>query len=581
MSDSKQSASSAEAQLELIIEKNADGMLIVDYDGIVCFANPAVQRLFGREAESMIGMAFGFPVVSDERAEIEVMHRDGSLRAVEMRVVAITWQGKEAYLASLRDITVLKEYYEVQMHQHAVQARLQTLEQTREQLEQEIQERKQLERRLSYLARHDVLTGLANRLYLRLRFERVPSPSLALLYMDLDHFKIVNDSLGHSVGDELLVLVAKRLRQVTPESALLARMGGDEFAMLLPQLEALDISLLLQDILGYIHQPFLLYGRAFQLGVSIGVVFRSEQSEDFNELMRRADLAMYAAKAKGGGVAHYSVDDDYAMQERLWLESALQRAIANKQLHLVFQPIINLKNWRYACSEVLLRWQHPQRGAISPGVFIPIAEASELISQIDRWVLCEAVQAAKRGKIAIAVNLSPKTLYHPDFVSFVEKTLQESGLAAGQLRLELTERVFASPEITVPIMEALERLGVHSMLDDFGTGYSSLLYLQHYPFSVLKLDGSFIKALEYDKKARAIAETVAKLAHDLGILALAEGVETEAQLSWCRYIGFDFAQGYYISRPLDFEALTHWYSQELSVNALKILSDYPPDKLSN
>lgn len=436
-----------------------------------------------------------------------------------------------------------------------VAARTAELAQSNERLEQEISERKLLEVQLERQAYYDSLTGLANRPFFEQRYEQArrhlrKGERLTLLYMDLNRFKHVNDTLGHPVGDELLKQVARRLKASLRSRELLARFGGDEFAVLLQDVSDADAAHAAERIRDVLKPPFELQTHRTDIGISIGIASTNAEHEGFAELLRRADLAMYRAKAQGGGIHYYKPEVDQHFQERMRLERALRTALFNGDLMLYYQPILNVKSGSNVMTESLLRWHHPEQGIISPDKFIPIAEETDLIVQLDHWVIQEAVSQAKTGGFSVTVNVSSRSLQDPEFYTYVKRCLKDIGLDPEHLSIEITERTLAQVEPSLPTLQKLAALGVRLMVDDFGTGYSSLAYLQHYPLYALKLDRSFLHTIDKNPKAKAIAQTIIHLAHDLGLVAVAEGVETSAQRDWVKHVDCDLTQGYLFAPPM-------------------------------
>ena len=436
-----------------------------------------------------------------------------------------------------------------------VSARTAQLAQSNQRLEQEISERKTLEKQLERQAYYDALTGLANRRLFEQRYERElqhlsENGRLTLLYMDLNRFKQVNDSLGHSAGDELLKGVAERLKASLRSRELLARFGGDEFAVLLQDTGDAEAAYAAERVKDVLTPPFILETHPVQVGISIGVASTNTKQEGFAELLRRADLAMYKAKAQGGGIHYYKPEVDQHFQARMQLERTLRASLVNGDLALHYQPILNLEAESSVMSESLLRWHHPEQGLLLPDKFIPVAEESDLIVQLDRWVIREAVRQAKTGGFSVTVNVSSRSLQTPEFCDYVSECLEDAELPPEQLCIEITERVMTHVERSLPTLQKLAVSGIRLMVDDFGTGYSSLAYLQHYPLYALKLDRSFLHTIDTNPKAKAVAKTIIQLAHDLGLVAVAEGVETASQRDWAKDVACDLAQGYLFARPM-------------------------------
>jgi len=420
----------------------------------------------------------------------------------------------------------------------------------------------------------DALTGLPNRLYLVDKLESAldeakrPDQTFALLFLDLDRFKLVNDSLGHACGDELLTGVAGRLRSCVrggeraagrTRQAIVARLGGDEFAILLNGIhEEADATVVAQRVVAELEAPFSIGGRQVFATASIGIAM-SSTGQTAEEILRNADTAMYHAKAKGK--ARFQVFDE-GMRERavarLEIETGLRKAIGT-QLVLYYQPEISIVTKKVIGYEALVRWDHPERGILPPSEFIPVAEESDLIVQLGRWVLREACMQMARWNhiedletpLSVSVNVAPRQLNDPEFADDVERILADTGLDPACLNLEMTEgSIMVNPEMTLATLRRLKQLNVGLEIDDFGTGYSSLSYLQKLPFDTVKVDRSFVKELESGTESVEIVRTIVDLARSLGMQVVAEGVETGEQLSKLAELGCNFGQGFYFSKPV-------------------------------
>jgi len=430
----------------------------------------------------------------------------------------------------------------------------------------DISQRKRVEAQLRHSAYHDALTGLPNRSLLLDRLDQaiqrardVPGHEFALLFLDLDRFKTVNDSLGHLTGDLLLISIARRLQSIVRRSDTVARLGGDEFVILLDHIaDERDVTRMAQRIEEILREPFNLDGHEVFTSGSIGIsmgVGRYEQPED---LLRDADLAMYRAKVLGRGRHEvFSEQLHLEARQRLQLETDLHRALERQEFMLYYQPIMSLTTGRIIGVEALVRWQHPTRGLVSPLDFIPLAEETGLIRPIGRWVLRHACAQAQEwhrlGKhhLAVSVNVSVRELQSPGFAEVVEATLEETGLLAHCLILEMTESAYMEQvSLTSAVIERLRRLGVQIAFDDFGTGYSSLSYLRHFQVNRIKIDRSFIHDMTSNANDLAITGAMIAMAHQLNITVVAEGVETQEQLQLLGVYQCDAAQGYLISRPV-------------------------------
>ncbi|WP_374337964.1 EAL domain-containing protein [Methyloversatilis sp.] len=429
----------------------------------------------------------------------------------------------------------------------------------------DISQLKRSEAKLDHLAHHDPLTDLPNRLLLQSRVQHAIERAerqrehVALLFIDLDRFKNVNDSLGHPVGDELLVMIANRLRARLREADTLARLGGDEFVLLIESLPAPeDAALVAQTLLELMREPFrLTQGRDIYIGASIGIAVYPEDGSTVTELVQHSDVAMYQAKEAGrGAFRFYAEAMSRAAQDRLHLDTRLRRALENGEFLLHYQPQIDMVSGRVLGAEALIRWIDPEEGLVSPARFIPVAEETGLIVPIGEWVLHTACAQARAWQeaghdLSIAVNLSARQLQHCDVVPHVAALIEQFELQAGRLELELTESMLAEDlDRTEARLRALKALGVALSIDDFGTGYSSLAYLKRFPIDVLKIDQSFVRDIPQDRNDMEIAATIIAMAHTLKLRVVAEGVETPEQHAFLKERECDAWQGYMFSRPV-------------------------------
>ncbi len=424
---------------------------------------------------------------------------------------------------------------------------------------EDITERRQAEQQIAYMARHDSLTDLPNRMQFRKQLARALAgvsrgERLAVLCLDLDSFKSVNDTLGHLVGDELLKAVANRLRACVRESDTAARVGGDEFAVVQTGIDtATDTATLARRICESLRAPYDLLGQTVMVDASIGIAIAPDDGTEPTELLKNADMALYGAKAHGRGTYRFFEPEmDARMKARRTLELALRAALANGEFELYYQPLVDLQTDAVTSCEALLRWQHPERGMIGPAEFIPVAEEIGLIVPLGEWVLKRACADAAlwRDDVKVAVNLSPIQVMSKNLVAVIVGALASSGLPAHRLEIEITESMLLqNTELTLATLHRLRELGVKISMDDFGTGYSSLSYLRSFPFDKIKIDRCFISGLGDGDDARAIVQAIAGLARNLGIMTTAEGVETEQQLEQVRFLGCTEMQGYLFSPP--------------------------------
>jgi diguanylate cyclase (GGDEF)-like protein len=449
-----------------------------------------------------------------------------------------------------------------------VEIRTLELSRTVMELEKKAVEQKVAEAHIQRLAHFDALTGLPNRLLLNDRCQQALSvaqrgrQSVALMFLDLDHFKNINDSLGHRVGDHVLVELAARLKSAVREQDTVSRLGGDEFILLLPDTDALGAAHVADKLLQAALMPLQIEQHELTVTPSIGISLFPKDGADLDTLSKCADAAMYRAKADGRNGYRFYTSEIQAQSDRmLLLDNALRRALERKQLELHYQPQISLVTGQVVGAEALLRWTHPELGSISPVEFIPIAENNGLILPIGEWVMRTATQqlstwiARGMAPITMAVNLSALQFRHPNLPQLVTRILEDAALPPQLLEIELTEGVaMTHPLEAVAVMNELHQRGVRMAIDDFGTGYSSLSYLKRFQVYKLKIDQSFVRDITEDPDDKAIVGAIISMASSLGLQTIAEGVETEGQLEFLRARGCNEAQGFYFSRPLPTQA---------------------------
>jgi diguanylate cyclase (GGDEF)-like protein/PAS domain S-box-containing protein len=566
---------SVEDKLQLaaaVFEQAREGFVIADRDGRVVTVNQAFCDISGYDAQELQGeqtAALGFGIGRRDmrrqvraalqtsghwQGEVRTSRKDGSLYTCW---AAITQQRDASgavthYIGILNDITQFRE----------------------------------VERNLVRLAHVDTLTDLPNRSLLADRVGQLTSVSrrdhrpFALMFMDLDQFKNINDTLGHSVGDALLGEVARRLQGSLREVDTVARLGGDEFAVLLPGADAAGAEMVASKLLERLAEPCMVQGHELSMTMSIGVACYPSDGDDYEILSRNADTAMYRAKHEGKATWRFFAA---GMQQRsarqLQLESALRRALERNELLLHYQPQLDGNGEQLVGVEALLRWKHPEFGFVSPAEFIPLAETSGQIVAIGEWVLRTAVAQLKAWMDAgvppmvVAVNLSAVQFRHAGLPNAVTRALSDAGLPAQYLELELTESVTANPSAAIAMMDALHALGVRLSLDDFGTGYSSLSYLKRFPLHTLKIDQSFVRDIDTDPDDRAIVQAIIQMARALDLKTIAEGVETDAQHQFLRREGCDMMQGYRFCRPMDAAALEMWIAgREMTTPTLPLVA---------
>ncbi len=425
---------------------------------------------------------------------------------------------------------------------------------------EDITEEKRAEDRIVHVAHHDALTGLPNRILFAEQLEQAlkrvrRGERLAVLYIDLDHLKRVNDTLGHPIGDKLLKGIADRLLGCIRDIDTVARLSGDEFAIIQSSIQQpAEAAALAARVREAIRAPIELNGHQVVVDTSIGISIAPDDGTGLDELLKTADIALYEAKNTGRGTyCFYETDMNERMQIRGKLEQDLRRALANSEFELFYQPIVNVRDNKISAFEALLRWHHPERGIVSPGEFIPIAEEMGLIIPLGEWVLRTACAEAATwpSEINVSVNVSSLQLTNKNLINVVISAIASARIPANRLEIEITESVFFEKTFAnISTLKQLHELGVQLVMDDFGTGYSSLGYLLSFPFSKIKIDRSFITGLSDKKESRAIVRAVANLARDLNMIVTAEGVETDQQLEQVRILGCTEMQGYLFSRPL-------------------------------
>ncbi len=437
----------------------------------------------------------------------------------------------------------------------------------------DLTERRKGEERLKFLSSHDRLTGLANRkqfsdaLQRQITMAHLKRTQVALLYLNIDRFKAINDSLGHQIGDEVLKICAQRLQEHRISDEMVARIDGDEFTILLPYQNDKTVHKLSTRLINCLKQPIKVQDHELLLGASVGISLYPETAEDSHTMISQADIAMHQAKRKGGNIAQlYRSDMRMATIEQLALETSLRKAVTNEEFRVYYQPKLDLANGKIVGAEALVRWQHPTMGLLSPAAFVPLAEETGLITDIGEWVLHEACRQTsdwhKRGidtHLKMSVNLSAQQFRSTDVVQLVQSALETSQLSPSQLEMEITETLLMDDlEANIDILSDIRGIGVGLSLDDFGTGYSSLSYLKRFPIDELKIDRAFVMDLDGSSEDAAIVQAVITMAHSLNLNVIAEGVETQSQLEILRSMGADAIQGYLISRPVpaeDFEEL--------------------------
>jgi len=554
--DRSAAAMSDRERFQSLVQHSSDVITVVDAVGRIRYQSPSVTPVFGYDAEDLVGTDLNTLVhpddvrdvqrtllqtakgIGSELVECRVRHADGGWRHVESAVSArLDDPSVGGMILNTRDIT----------------------------------ERKELEDQLAHQAFHDSLTGLANRALFRNRVEhalarmRRQRRPIAVLLLDLDGFKTVNDSLGHAFGDAFLSAVAERLKGLLRPSDTPCRLGGDEFAVLVEDLaEAVDATIVAERILDALRLPFVVDGKEVVTSASVGVTIAETGARDADDLLRNADVAMYTAKSRGRNRCElFKPSMHQAMLDRLDLEADLRRAVDRSEFVLHYQPTVALATGRISGMEALVRWVSPSRGLVPPGMFIPVAEDTGLIVPLGAWVLEEACRQAvawqqEFGPDApqtMSINLSARQLQDDGLVDEVALVLTRTGINPANVVLEITESaIMADAEVMTARLHELKALGVRLAIDDFGTGYSSMSYLCSFPIDILKIDRSFVHGVRDEPQKMGIVRTIVELGHILELQTVAEGIELAEELEELRHLQCDLGQGYWFARPMSVEA---------------------------
>jgi diguanylate cyclase (GGDEF)-like protein/PAS domain S-box-containing protein len=533
----------------------AIGMALVTTEGRFIQANKAFGDMLGRSTAELLSANLPELVNADDigalQGPVDKLVK-GDLTSVHTEVRGLHRDGSDVWMSL--NISLARDW-QFKTHNLIVQA-------------QDVSARRRAEAELYHNAYHDNLTQLSNRVHFDeqlnraiARVQRHPEQRFAVMYLDFDRFKMVNDSLGHKAGDELLVSVARRLKAMLRPTDVLARLGGDEFAILVEDLNRQrDAVELTERIQRELEKPVRLGTMEVAVSASIGITFSTNNYQTSDQIIRDADIAMYKAKSKGK--AQYALFDTSLhrhVAEQLQLENELRRALGQGQIYLEYQPILTLRDQKLQGFEALVRWNHPERGLLEPATFIPVAEETGLIVPLGNWVLSEACRQMREWRairdsntLRMSVNVSSMQLSHPDFVSHVGRALQASDMKPAQLTLEVTESVLMDGiENAITTLGALRAMGVQLSIDDFGTGYSSLSYLATLPIDALKIDRSFIDRMSRESEGNEIVKAIFKLGQALSKEVYAEGIETGAQLMLLQELGCEFGQGFLLSRPVN------------------------------
>lgn len=554
----------SERRFRSVIESAGDAIVLTCGDGRILSWNKSAKSIFGYREEEIIGKPFASlfpPTLCGAENNIEKLLAAGLLRlegrSREMSGVRVdgeefpleialsSWQaaaGETFYCGIIRDIT----------------------------------ERKHLEDQLTHQALHDALTRLPNRILFHNRLEHALARSdrhhipLGILFLDLDNFKNINDSMGHAAGDQILVSIAERLTACLRVGDTAARLGGDEFAVLVEEsVKPGDALAVAERVTAVLNAPFIIDGKELSIGASIGITVTMSGKEKSDDLLRNADVAMYAAKKQGKGRCIIFENKMHtALMDRIGIENDMRRAVEKEEFTLCYQPIVELESGKMTGMEALARWEHPTRGQISPVEFIPVAEETGLILPLGRWILETACRQARTWQIRhgysedpfyVTVNLSARQFQHAELVEMVKIALHKSDLPPECLVLEITESMMLQDtETTIRKLKELKKLGLQLAIDDFGTGYSALSYLQRFPVDIIKIDKSFVDKISHGREGAAVARAIITMSDTLHLKTVAEGIEEVAQKTVLRDLGCSLGQGYHFARPLNVEAMSRF-----------------------
>lgn len=547
---------------ERLINSNVDGILAFDRNSRFIVWNPALEQITGLKKSDVLGKDAleVFPLLKETR-EDRFIHEalQGKAGVVKDRI----------YHRSGGEPSFLEAHYGPVLNEAgSIVGGFALI--------RDISERKRSEARLQQAVNYDALTGLPNRTLFLDRLAQAVARTfwrkrlVAVMFLNLNRFKLINDTLGHNVGDQLLKAVSERFVTCLRDGDTVARLGGDAFAVILEDIAvAQDVIVIIQKVLEAFKMPFLLEDRELFAALSVGISLYPNDGEDVETLVKNADTAMSRANELGKSYQFFSREMNAKATKRLVLESSLRRALERQEMLLHYQPRIDLSTGQITGMEALVRWQHPDLGLVPPAEFIPLAEETEVIIPLGEWVLHAACLQSKNWKkdgyrlIPVAVNLSPRQLRHQDLVEVVERVLKDTNLEPSHLELELTESVLLENiETAIGTLRQLQKMGIQIAIDDFGTGYSSLSYLKRFPINCLKIDRSFVADIPTDPDNAAIVKAIITLAHSLNLKVIAEGVETMKQLEFLRSMGCHEMQGYLFSKPVPADQATRLLTEE-------------------
>ena len=553
-----------------MVNNSPDLIYILNLKGEFTFVNNSVKRLLGFERSDMIGRHYSEFIADEDKLKAEYLFNERrresrSKRTIELGLKCNTANSTKPFENSTCPIELnsMGIYAVDSGNPESVSTYQGTYGVARD-----ISMRKKAEKLITFQAYHDLLTRLPNRAMLLDRLDLAikqaarTRQTLIVMFLDLDRFKLVNDSFGHVVGDQLLVEVADRLKHEIRTGDTLARLGGDEFMLLLPQpTSRQQAESVAQKLIASLRQPFLLRGKEVYINVSIGIAVYPDDSTDINTLIKNADMAMYEVKSTGkNGYTFYNDKLEHAAAEKISIESGLRKALKNDELEIFYQPQLDVSSGRIVGVEALLRWHHPRFGLVEPNYFIEHAEESRIIEQLSEWVLNRVARDLFGNRqfidsgIRVSINLSASDIRHKEFPESLVALTREHGMPPQRLEIEITESIFMSDiEASTHKLQVLSNKGVSIAIDDFGTGYSSLSYLRELPVHTVKIDYSFVSEIERSKKGAALVAAIVGMAQGLGIDIVAEGVESEAQSAYLEQLGCNIMQGYLFCRPVAVE----------------------------
>ncbi|TDJ28663.1 MAG: EAL domain-containing protein [Gammaproteobacteria bacterium] len=553
-----------------MVDNSPDLIYILNLKGEFSFVNDSVTKLLGYEKADLLGRHYSEFIADEDRLKAEYLFNERrrasrSNRTVELGLKCNATKTSKPFENTTRPIELNSMgIYSID----SSDKKLSTYQGTYG-VARDISSRKEAEKLITYQAYHDLLTKLPNRAMLRDRLDLAikqaerTSETLIIMFLDLDRFKLINDSFGHVVGDQLLVEVAARLKAEIRTGDTLARLGGDEFMLLLPQpTSRTQAESVAQKLIAGLQQPFFLQGKEVYINVSIGIAVYPVDSSDINTLIKNADMAMYEVKFGGkNGYAFYNDKLEHAAAEKISIESGLRKALKNDELEMFYQPQINIKNKQIVGVEALLRWNHPKLGLLSPNYFIEQAEESRIIEQLSEWVLSRVAtdlfqdEVFLESPIKVSINLSATNIRQKEFPENFVSLIESFGIASDRLEIEITENTFMSDIRTCTHkLQVLANKGISIAIDDFGTGYSSLNYLRELPVHTLKIDCSFVSEIERSSKGAALVAAIVGMAHGLGINIIAEGVENTNQADYLESLDCHIMQGFLFSKPVTVDA---------------------------